>query len=618
MTWSGEVQFTIVDGTAGLFSGPANTVQCVIGCSTAGNVGQVIPTRSLETLTSNLGYGPLVEACGLIVQAGGTVLAIKATTATPGAINGTTAVVGGVTGATNATPTVITVGSTATLTTGDVVTIAAVGGNTGANGTWPITVINGTTFSIPTDTSAGSAYTSGGTVTPTGSLMGGGASGALAAFAGTAVPTITGTPNDTYYVQCVAQTGFTVGTAGGSIIVSLDAGRNYGLPIAVGTATTIDLKDTNGLDTGLTLHLGTSSKTWTGGGVSNGVPVGDFVRCSTTGPEPNDAGVQSAIGNLATYLAGTETAFPLVQVVMTAAAADATAIMSGGSSNLTTLANQYTYVRGILSSRDVHTPAAWGGQSPETEATWGASVNADFVSTTALRVCTSAGYYNMPSAFPTQFAGTPAYRRPLSFALGAREVAILPQTHAGKVGGAFGGNISQIVVSPTRDKSDGFVYHDEALNPMFDYFLPGATGRFAAARTHARKAGFYFSNPLTLAPAGSSFTLLPRAIVMDVACTAAYAALIEFMDADLITNANGTLSDSSAATVNAAVTQTLDQVLQATGMISGFAVVVDQTQNIQVTQTLVVTITILGVAYVLQCNTTIGYATTLAASAATV
>jgi hypothetical protein len=72
-----------------------------------------------------------------------------------------------ITGATNASPTVITsVGHG--LDTGVKVTIANVGGNTGANGTWDITKIDSNRFSIAVDTSAGSAYTSGGTWHSTG------------------------------------------------------------------------------------------------------------------------------------------------------------------------------------------------------------------------------------------------------------------------------------------------------------------------------------------------------------------------------------------------------------------------------------------------------------------
>jgi hypothetical protein len=73
-------------------------------------------------------------------------------------------IAGGVLGATNANPTVITVASTAKLPAQ--VAIVGVGGNTGADGTWPVTKLDATTFSIPVDTSAGSAFTGGGTVTP--------------------------------------------------------------------------------------------------------------------------------------------------------------------------------------------------------------------------------------------------------------------------------------------------------------------------------------------------------------------------------------------------------------------------------------------------------------------
>ncbi len=47
-------------------------------------------------------------------------------------------------------------------------------------------------------------------------------------------------------------------------------------------------------------------------------------------------------------------------------------------------------------------------------------------------------------------------------------------------------------------------------------------------------------------------------------------------------------------------------------MISDFLVVVDQTQNIQVTQTLEVRVSLLGVVYVLQSNVNIGFTNQLA------
>jgi len=496
------------------------------------------------------------------------------------------------------------VGSTATITTGSVVVIAGVGGNTGANGTWKATVLSGTTFSIPVDTSAGSAFTSGGTVTPT---------GAVATGTGTATPYFTGTPTDTTFPMVVCQTGFTVGTAGGTILVSLDAGRTFGSPIAVGTATSIALNDAGGQDSGLTLVLGVATKTWVGGGIVNGLPVGDYVRASTTEPLTNTSGVQAAMTAIQTYLSGSEAVFPIVHIPGIWSNSDAATI----ETYFDTWVTQYLFNRVLLPVRDVKVPLAWGGQAAESEGTWLTSINAAFSATVAKRVVACAGNYNMPTAFPTAFASAPIYRRPYSFALAARQIAIDPQRHAGKAGGVQGGALTQIVRNPTTDPTDGFVYHDEALTPSLDYFLPGGIGRFATARTRARLQGFFAADPLTLAPANSDFTLLPRALVMDVACVVAHDALEQFADADLTTNSNGTLSDSAAKTVWQTVYSAIQSAMSAVGMISGFTVVVDQTQNIQVTQTLQVTITILGVAYVLQVNVTIGYANALAAQPAT-
>src|SRR5262249_15464332 len=66
----------------------------------------------------------------------------------------------------NASPIVITTGSTATLTTGATVNIVGVNGNTAANGTWTITVRNATQFALNGSTGNG-AYTNGGFATPT-------------------------------------------------------------------------------------------------------------------------------------------------------------------------------------------------------------------------------------------------------------------------------------------------------------------------------------------------------------------------------------------------------------------------------------------------------------------
>jgi adhesin/invasin len=85
------------------------------------------------------------------------------------ATSGTTAAVTlAVTGTSNANPDVITVASTATLTTGNTVTITGAVGDTAINGTFVVSVLSGTTFSIPV--AGNGAWTSGGTVTEASTL----------------------------------------------------------------------------------------------------------------------------------------------------------------------------------------------------------------------------------------------------------------------------------------------------------------------------------------------------------------------------------------------------------------------------------------------------------------
>lgn len=591
MSWTGEVEFTILDGQAGVFSGPVQSVQAVIGCSESGTVGLVVPTRSPATLFSTFENGPLAQAAAMAVQAGGTVLAVRATTATVGSINNAGAVGGAITGATNATPIVITTTTAHNLVDGDVVTVASVGGNTGANGTFMVDVTGSTTFILLGSVGNG-AYTSGGTTTRTGTIM-------SRAGSGTSELTFTGTPTDDYYIITNVLQGGTVGTDEIIIEVSMDAGRTFGPQFSLGTSTTYALADSDGFDSGMTLNI-------SAGILSDG----DTARVSTTGPQPNTAGIGVCLAALKAYAASSGAGWGSIHILGITSGSEATTIESGGSTNLDGLAtNDKIFTRAIVSARDATLPAEWGGAG-ETEAAWMASLRSDFQSTNARRLSCGAGYYNTTAPYPTQIASTPSYRRPLAWSYAAREVAIPPQRHAGRV---VDGPLAPIVVNATSDPADGFLYHNEALNPGLDYFIPGGSGRFTTARTHNGRTGFYITNPLSLAPIGSDFALLPLGLVMDVACALAQSALQQFINADLQAANNGTLLDKDAQTVYQAVWNAINTGMLGLSMISGFTVAVDQTQNILVTKKLVVTITILGRAYILEVDVTLGYATQLVA-----
>ena len=581
MTTTGNVQITITDGAAGVVVVPSNQVQVVIGCATAGTVGSVVATRSLSTLSSTFTSGPLVEAAGLTIQAGGTVLAIRATTNAAGYVLGSTQSVPAITGTDTSSPIKITTGSAHGLTSGDVVTIASVVGQTGANGTFVVVVVDATHFTLTGSTSVG-AWVSGGTITFTGTVFTG---------TGTSVPTITGAALDDYYVKILIVAGGTRGTAGITFNLSLDAGRSYGPTIALGTATSYALTGT-----GLTWNLAAGT-----------LVAGDYITAAGVAPALNAAGVAAALVSLQASPYAV-TGWGSIHVVGVLAGADESTIQT----TMDTLATGYVFTGCFTSARDAKAPTSYGGIG-ETDAAWTAAILADFSAVSAKRMLAAAGYYNMPSAFSLAVAGTPRYRRPLAWAQAAREVTIQPQTHSGRV---RDGALSQIVVDPVNDPTDGFVYHDERINPGLDYKTGGA-GRFTSATTRvglgSAGLGYYIVNPLMLSPLGSDFWMWPFRAVMDVACDVVHQIGQQFINSDLQTNQNGTLSDLSARTIKTAIEGAIQAQMIALAMISGASVSVDQTQNILITGTVVITVTIIARAYVLEEDVTIGFANQLAA-----
>jgi len=504
VTTSGNVNITIVDNGGSSILVPASSVQVVIGCSSAGTVNQIVATRSLTTLASTFGTGPLPEAAGLAILRGATVIAIRATSNTAGAA---------------------------------------------------------------------------GTVVTTGT--------------GTSVTTVTGAATDDYFVQFTVLTGGTIGTGPIIFTISLDAGRTTGPSISLGTANTYAIPGT-----GLTLHFAAGT-----------LVAGDIVRFATTAPTWNDAGIAAALSALQASQYAISGWGGGTHIVGVAAGADATTFESGAP-GFDQLAAGYLFTGFFCSARDAHAPTAWGGAG-ETEATWMAAIESDYSAVSAKRGLCCAGYYNMPSAFTNAVAGAPRYRRSLAWAQAARQVEIQAKTHSGRV---KDGSLVQIVVDPTNDPSDGFIYHDERINVGLDVNLPGGAGRFCAAWTRPGYPGFFITNPTMLAPAGSDFFIWPLRAVMDLACTIVHQSAQLYIDDDVRVNKNGTIYENDAKTIEGSIYQALKDNLIATSQISAATVAVDRTNNILTTKTVNITITITSRGYVLQENVTISYANTSAAS----
>jgi hypothetical protein len=274
---------------------------------------------------------------------------------------------------------------------------------------------------------------------------------------------------------------------------------------------------------------------------------------------------------------------------------------------LDTLATSYVFTRAILTARDAKIPVAWGGAA-ETEATWTAAIVADYAAVSAKRICAVGGHYNQPSGVANVTVGAPRYRRPLAWALAARQIAIPPQRHAGRV---RDGALSNVIVDSTNDPTDGFVYHDERINSGLD------VARFASARTRVGLPGFYVNNPNLMSPAGSVFSILPLGNVMDVACNVVHQVGQQSIDADVRLNPTGTIYENEARTIEADLKGALQSTMISKSMISSATVAVDRTANVGSTSIVPVNVSIVARGYVLEEDITIGFVNTNQAGAST-
>jgi hypothetical protein len=206
----------------------------------------------------------------------------------------------------------------------------------------------------------------------------------------------------------------------------------------------------------------------------------------------------------------------------------------------------------------------------------------------------------MNSMYPIAAAGTPRMRRALGFALACRQVAIKPQTHAGRVSD---GAVAQIILDPTLDPTDSFNYHDEYNAPALD------VARFTSARRRKGKPGFFVVNPKLMSPGGSVFTLLPLGNVMDIGCALVYQTGEENINIDVALNANGTIEEKAAQAIEVVARRVLKDNMFDKSMISGFAYTIDRTNNVRTTSEVNFAATLFARGYILQINGTIGFGT---------
>ena len=594
----GFVTLEVLDNGGSQVTVPASSIQVVIGPSSAGTPNLPFATASQATLISQIGYGPLLEQAMLTIAGagnglpGGTVIVVKTT------VNA----VGGVWGAAgnalyeqaavtvhsvaNGPPAVLTVTAGHNLVNGAVVTITGATGDTVINGTWIATVLTSTTFSIPV-TGSGSYSADSGSVQFTGLIF-----TTSAPSATSVVPTITLDDTngawDDFNIQ-FTYTGLVAGTVGTGPIpftLSLDANRNTGPVQQLGAATSFVIPNT-----GITLNF-TSTQVF---------QPGDYFTLSTFMPAWDTAGIESAFeALLASPFAASGWGGDTV-ILGPCTGANASTIDTYAEE---ILADNYQYTRVLVSVRDAKAPLAWGGPG-ESAATWSTEISTDYSEVGAKRIVASAGNYNMPSPTQAQAPVVPSitYRRNLGWALAARQISIPPQRSAGRV---RDGSLQNIVINPSVDPTDGFVYWDERTQ--------GGTltaQRFSAATTRIPNLpGYYILvGPNLMSQAGSQFVILPQGNVIDVASAIFIQAAQQEINTDVLTNlVGGSLTALQASQIEAQILQPITINMVNTQEIQGAMVIVDTTNDVLETMNVNIACVVLARGYIETITATIALA----------
>ena len=480
MSTTGEVEITILDnaGAANIVTA-APSVVAIFGASSTGTVNTPISTRSISTLTSTFGYGPLVELGALLIASGATVIATRVT--------------------------------------------SSAGSST-----------------VPTGESGASAMT------------------------------VSGNPNDMYFAQVNIISGGTVGGVGATMKfqVSLDAGRTFGPVITqdIATAPTTYVIP----QTGLTLSFSAGT-----------VVAGDQIKFSTTEPIVTAGNVVTAITALANSVYaqsgwGSMIVHGPASSANGFAAADAATIQA----YLDTMATNQLFDRVIVNARDAIYPTAWGGAG-ETDTVYTNALVANAASRNAKRVCFGAGYYNIPSGIANSVAGTPRYRRPGSWAIQARKVAVAVQTLSSRV---KDGPLSAIIVDTTSDPTDGFVYHDERINPGLD-----AVG-YASFWTRLQQgSGFFVRSENLFSPPSSDFDLFAVGQCFDNFCSTLVQYFTASIDESVRTNANGTIYENDAQQLESGALAAVAAAMPGQYQAANTSVVIDRSYNVMTNKKALVT-----------------------------
>jgi hypothetical protein len=368
---------------------------------------------------------------------------------------------------------------------------------------------------------------------------------------GTSVATVDAgsEPYDDYEVVVEIVTGGTRGVAGITYRYSLDGGRTWSPVIALGTATSIVIPDTD-----ITINLAAGT-----------LVAADEISFRTTAPKWNTTEVGAALD----ALQASSVFWELVHVVgdIDGAAFDAID----------------PKISGMAASGKFR---AWIGSFRMPNAAESESAYLTAFSTAFGSKATVHGEICAGAAWMISSVDGRQYRRPASYVIAARQASVSEEVNIADV------NLGSLPGISIRDDNGNVAHHDESVNPGLD------DARATVLRTWEGLQGVYVNRPRVLSADGSDFQLLAHRRVMNLAHAALRSYFIRRLNKPVrVDRATGFILETDALEIESGARAVMRAQLLAKPKASAIQFALSRTDNVLSTRTLTGTARVTPLAY---------------------
>lgn len=368
------------------------------------------------------------------------------------------------------------------------------------------------------------------------------------------------TANDDYEAYVIFTAGGTRGVAGIAYQESLDGGRTLSPVKALGTAVAITITGSGGI----TLNLAAGT-----------IVAGDVVTIRSTAPCFNGTEITSAIVALKNSIATWE----LLEICnpLDGTLFDAVETAFAGMATVGKF-------RAWIGNTRVPTIG-------ESEATYKAALDTIFSARSSIVGMLCAGACKLTSSVSGR-----KYKRPVSFAIAAREASVSQEINTANV------NLGAFVGVSITDSNGNVDEHNESVSPGLD------DSRFTVFRTWDGLQGVFVNRPRIFSSAGSDFTIMPYRRVINLAEGALRNYFIRRLALPvLVSPTTGFILETEALEIEAGAEAAMSSVLLDAPKASGVQFTLSRTDNILSTKTLTGDARVLPLAYPEFINVTVGF-----------